>query len=201
MGDQAPKAPTSGTSTATCRLSLSIYSPSSEPSWACSWAVLLGWTDCLAPLAPGGGPAWGLSGRRWRQRLQLGAWKTPWGNAQGRPAGMTRGWGWGADGTCVAHTHFHARRSVCEWGGQNLAKAKAQGRTSLAQGAGVRVSRSADGGPCGHGGPGRAVCSRVLWGVGEGARRSPPEAGPGPGSASCTLTPIMSTSQSLELRL
>lgn len=57
--DQAPEAPTSGTFTATCRFSLSIYSPSSEPSWACSWAVFLGWTDCLAPLAPGGGPTWG----------------------------------------------------------------------------------------------------------------------------------------------
>lgn len=63
-GTSPPEAPTSGTFTAICRLSLSVYSPFSEPSWACSWAALLGWTDCLDPLAPGGGPAWGLSGRR-----------------------------------------------------------------------------------------------------------------------------------------
>lgn len=111
-------------------------------------------------------------------RLQLGAWKTPWGNAQGRPAGMTRGGVRGADGTCVAHTHFHAERSVCEWGGQESGKRrhKVGPAWCRGQGQGVEVCRWED--PAGTEVQAEQYAAESTLGVGEGARRSP-EAGPG----------------------
>lgn len=113
MGTRPPEAP-SGTFHGPCRFSLSIYSPSSEPSWACSWAVLLGWTDCLAPLAPeAGGPTWGTesqaggggSGCNW-------GLEDPMGQCSGQACRNDTWWGLGADGTCVAHTHPTAERSI-----------------------------------------------------------------------------------------